>query len=181
MRRQGARMYRSKLDPKLGIAVLSWQSAPADEAEWQRHIDDVISVRGWKHLSSRPCVIVELLDSSFLPDARQRRDIVNATDHSDFRPQLSVVSTNPMIRGVLRALTWLKATQDYPMVAFRTAAEAIAWHEKLRGHPVPELGNLVQQVHRDLGLGGRGRQDSSVGSSVGFSPNDDVAPTRRLP
>lgn len=174
-------MYRSRLDPKLGIAIMSWKSAPDDEAEWQAHIDDVMAVRAWTHLSSPPCVIVELLDSSFLPDARRRKDIVSATDHPDFRPQLAVVSTNPMIRGVLRALTWLRVGKDYPMLAFRTANAAIAWHEQLRGQPIPELKEFIQWVHVDLGLGsgGRERHDSGVTPSQRFSSNDDVAPSQR--
>ncbi len=145
-------MYCAKTDPKLGLAVWCWSTATVSNEDWRRHLSDMLAVREWNHLTARPCVLLYMHDTRFVPDARQRKDIAEYSRHPNYRPNLAVLSQSPMIRGAMRAFAWLTPKQPYRIAPFADIHDALRWLEEDRGKPLPQLLQLLGEALRELGI-----------------------------
>ncbi|HEX6241631.1 MAG TPA: hypothetical protein VFZ61_12075 [Polyangiales bacterium] len=145
--------YAARSDGQARLAVWCIRGA-VSATEWAAHLRDMEQVRRWGTSGPRPCVLLQLLDNSFVPNAAQRRDIAEHSAGVDYRPNLAVVTTNPVVRGVIQALGWLQTQQrSYQLHPFATAGDAMAWLEKERGHTLPALRALLEEAHAALSAG----------------------------
>ena len=161
-------MYACRTNPKRGLAVWCWGEAVASAEDWQRHLADIQEVGTWTHLISRPCVILHLMGGRFVPNATQRRDIARLSGAPDYRPNIAIVSRNPVIRTVIRMFAWQQGAQAYRVRAHTEVDEAIAWLEEDRGDPLPELRTLLAAAEDALGVAA-GSQPASA-RHTGGSP-----------
>ncbi|MET0285852.1 MAG: hypothetical protein ABW352_15330 [Polyangiales bacterium] len=146
--------YAARSDPERGIATWCWLGPTVTAAEWDRHVADVLAVRTWPHPERRPAVLIHLIDSRFVPNARQRTQLATITDHPMYRANVAVVTRNPVIRGVMQAMAWLRPGNNYQLRAFKGLTHAVAWLETERGKPL-ELVELLREAHRELGVENR--------------------------
>jgi hypothetical protein len=144
--------YVGRSDAALGLAVWCWLGSEVSAAQWTQHLADMQVLRSWARPGVRPCVLLHLVDNGFIPNAQQRRQIAEISALPDYTPSIAVLTTNPVVRGVIQALTWLQAKQAYRIQAFKHLNDAIAWLETERAAALPALVPLLQQAHRALGL-----------------------------
>jgi hypothetical protein len=145
-------MYCSKIDPARALAVWCWYQDTATAEEWHRHLADMDVVRQWKHVSSRPCVLIYTHEDKFVPNATQRRDIAERSKHPDYTPNLAIISRNPLMRGVMRVFSWFQSQEPYRIAAFPDVRSAVSWLEADRGERLPKLLELLTQAQRELGI-----------------------------
>jgi hypothetical protein len=92
----------------------------------------------------------------FVPNATQRRDIAERSKDPDYKPNLAVISCNPLVRGAMRAFSWFQSRQPYRIAAFPDVDGALRWLEDDRGEKLPELFELLSQAQRELGIPSNG-------------------------
>lgn len=159
-------MYGCSIDAQRGLAVWCFGSDKVSPKEWERHCSDVKALREWTHLTSRPCVLIHTLGGLFVPNAQQRQQIAELSSHPDYRPNLAVVSSNPLIRGVIQVFTWLQNAQPYRIAAFDDVGSALFWLEEDRGEPLPEMLRLLNVAQLQAGIRVNGDSRPPPPSSV---------------
>ncbi len=145
-------MYGCSTDVQRGLAVWCFGSEKVSQQAWDQHCKDVRALCDWTHLTSRPCVLIYVLGGMFVPNAQQRQQIAQLSSHPDYRPNLAVVSGNPLIRGVIQVFTWLQQSQPYRIAPFDDVGSALRWLEADRGQPLPELLHLLNAAQLQAGV-----------------------------
>lgn len=133
-----------------GLAVWCWRGEKVSPEDWARHLKDMESIREWTELPFRPGVIIYSVDSAFSPNASQRAQIAKSSSSVSYRVNLAVVSHNPLVRGVMKAFSWVQGSKPYRIAPFAELSGAISWLEKERGEPLPLLFPLLEQAHQRL-------------------------------
>lgn len=135
-------MYRKKLDASRGLAV--FRMGGASDQEWAEHFLDLDEVATWsKKLGFRAAVVVAPAASFELPDARRRALLAEKTGQPGYDCYVAILHPNGVARGLLTMLQWMRGTSGNDQKPFATEGEAMAWLEKQRGEPLPELRDML--------------------------------------
>lgn len=139
-------MYYSSHDQARNLLVSRLVVGGDELADFPLHLDRMLEACRVAR-PSKPAILVLLDRGHALPDANTRKRIATVSGRADFEPHLAIVSQNPMLRGVLTAVSWLRRAH-YSDTIVSSVDEAIRWLEVERGEGLPELRSMLMEVER---------------------------------
>ena len=144
-------MYFCEHNEARALGVWMFRGGDTTPAEWEAHLSDVETVSRWHARTKlRPAIVIVLLEGAGRPDAVTRQKLAQATEQPGYNPYLAFVSSSTLVRGTLTAMRWLQKTPHYELEIFADSPEAIAYLERRRGQPLPELTAAVARGRQAL-------------------------------
>lgn len=126
-------MFAYAYDEEKACALFLFTGKSNDDADFVRYlasIDDLdVRARG----RSDAAIITLVEEGNPPPNAKWRRAIGEQSSRTKTRPVGALVSSSPLIRGVVTVLDWLAPKRFEQHVAVATFEEAIVWIEARRG------------------------------------------------
>lgn len=114
-----------------------------EDRDYQAYVDHIGRIdAAW---AGRDGAAVLIVDSGVPPPSSAwRRRIADASARLESRPVFALVTSSPLIRGVVTAINWIRPP-SYPHAVVATPEEAFAWAEQQLGRPLP-LARLLSEV-----------------------------------
>jgi hypothetical protein len=144
-------VYRFTFDPEQCLLVCRLSKGGTPEENFGRHLQEMekankVATTHKKHL----LVMVVMKFGHPVPDATWRAKVgAFLSDHGD-NISLAVVSKNPVLRGVLTAVSWVTKTRiDYKMVG--NLNEAGAFLSERGGKALEGLADMTARLEADSG------------------------------
>lgn len=145
-------MYFSDFHPERSLLVCRLARGGDEANDFGPHMDRFRSAAEANVGREQKLAILVVIDAGHpMPGSAWRARIAEVTGLPIFQPYLAIVSQNPLVRGVLTALSWIRP-KHYDDTVVPNIREGIAWLEKMRGEPLPELVGMVDRVMREGGL-----------------------------
>ena len=139
-------MYHFEHDPERGLLVSRMAAGGDEQADFGIHLEKLEQALTAAAARGQKLALVILFDSGHaVPNAVWRRAVADFQKRPIFNPDVVLVSGNPLLRGVLTALDWLRGSiiNMQPAASGEKAVELI---EKQRGAPHPQLLAMVRRV-----------------------------------
>ncbi len=142
-------MYSYQHNTEKNLLVCRLYPGGDEDSDFGEHVDRMLEACKAVKPGEPSAAILVILDTKHsLPSAGMRKKIAQITAAPNFTPSLMIVTKNPMVRGVLTALSWLRKTHYKDNVA-TTTERGIAWLEEQRKTPLPELKIMIEKVLQD--------------------------------
>ncbi len=141
-------MYYSEFNQARAALVCRIARGGDEENDFGPHIERLVSAAEAVHGGGLRLALLIIIDPGHpLPNSVWRRKVAEATSNAHFRPYFAVVTDNPLARGMLTALSWLRP-QRFEAHVGPAEDKALAWLEAKRGEPVPELRIMLERLMR---------------------------------
>jgi hypothetical protein len=143
-------MYRFTEDRRSGVYLceLSW-GGDAD-TDFRAHVTNLRAAAAARPADiERLAMCVMLRLGHPVPNALWRAEVAGLMNSGEMRASMAVVTNNPVVRGVLTALSWTvkgDAVRFKPF--FGGVEDAHAWLAAERGQPLPSLKALHAEFER---------------------------------
>jgi hypothetical protein len=138
-------MYTMAEDRDEGLVVWSFNGVLSQD-EWKAHFDDIRALKSWSPTLSKRVAVILVLDDTDRPTPLQRQTIADLTDSPSYNPYLALVSGNPLVRGALTAIRWLRPNPYYEESTHASVQSALRWLEGKRGASLSAFGPLLRRV-----------------------------------
>jgi hypothetical protein len=125
-------MFTYAFDPQTGSVVCLFSGDRNDDADFMRYLAAI------DHLDAAAagrddCVVVTVVDAGNPPpDAKWRQKIGERSKTLRTKAIAALVSSSPVIRGVMTVLNWLAPERFREQAVVSTFDEALAWIEARR-------------------------------------------------
>ncbi|RLB56882.1 MAG: hypothetical protein DRJ42_02130 [Deltaproteobacteria bacterium] len=138
-------MYRfiHKPDHHLFVCALYGGGKPAED--FATHFRELRKA-GLAAGQNRLTVVVLLRPGHPLPPPSARSEVAALMSSGDVLADIAVISTNPVVRGVLTAVSWVKSGDMVTFRMFPTWAHASPWLEERRGGPLGPADQLITEL-----------------------------------
>ncbi len=144
-------MYARAYDPAFAVLVSLFGGPTNTEQDYARFIEAVKEVdrRAFEAKIARPVAITVVDPGNPLPDAGTRKRIAEGTARLLTRPAYCLVSENPLVRGVLTAVHWVRPpAYDFATVA--SWSDALRWVAEARAAALPSAKTLYEEARAEL-------------------------------
>ena len=149
------RMFRSRHDPRLALAVIVL-APPEQETDIDEYVA-CVKMLDAVGANREGAALVLVIESGYpLPDGRARQRGVDARKDMKSRPVVSVVTSNPLLRAALTAARWVSPPPFEQHVA-PTFDEAVKYIEERRGPTRGLLHRMYEESTAHLALRKSGR------------------------
>lgn len=139
-------MYTSDFQSDRCLLVCRLARGGDELSDFGTHLERMASAVEEARAKDRRVAILVLLEPGHtLPSSEWRKRIAEVTGRETFKPYLVIVTKNPLARGVLTALAWLRP-RHYEENVCESPEEGVAWLEQVRGEPLPELLEMIRKV-----------------------------------
>lgn len=139
-------MYYSEFDQARAVLVCRIARGGDEQNDFGPHLERLTSAAEATFGHGPRLALLIVIDPGHpLPDSVWRRRVAEATSNDHFRPYFAVVTDNPLARGMLTALSWLRP-QRFEAQVGPSEDRAIAWLEAKRGEALPEVRVLLERV-----------------------------------
>ncbi len=139
-------MYSFEHDPTKNLMVSRFHKGGDEDQDFGTHSEHVlVACKAVKSGESRVAILVIIEKGHSLPSAAMRRKIAALTAKEEFTPYIAIITQNPMMRGVITALSWLQRAR-YQVNVTPAIETGLAWLETQRGESIPELQIMVKKV-----------------------------------
>jgi hypothetical protein len=131
-------MYVYELHPEELLYVCSLSGGGDADADFSTHVEQLRAASA--QVGDRVLrVVVRLRPGHPVPNARWRSRVGELMSDEGFSARLAVISSNPVIRGVLTAVSWVASRERVGFKMFNSLAAAQAWLAEETGAPLPDL------------------------------------------
>jgi hypothetical protein len=138
-------MYRFEHDPRDHVYAGALSAGGDPNDDFGTHIEELKKAAAIAN-GSRLAVVVVMLPGHPVPSAAWRSKVGELMTSGELVADLAVLSSNPVIRGVLTAISWVASGDDVQFRMFGSWEAAEAWLEKRRGGSLGRLAELVKNV-----------------------------------
>lgn len=141
-------MYYSEFNQARAALVCRIARGGDEENDFGPHIERLVSAAEAVHGGAMRLALIIVIDPGHpLPNSVWRRKVAEATSNAHFKPYFAVVTDNPLARGMLTALSWLRP-QRFEAHVGPSEEKAIAWLESKRSEKLPELKLMLERLMR---------------------------------
>ncbi|MCC7070912.1 MAG: STAS/SEC14 domain-containing protein [Deltaproteobacteria bacterium] len=141
-------MYYSEFNQARAVLVCRIARGGDEENDFGPHIERLSSAAEAVFGGDKRLALLIVIDPGHpLPNSVWRRKVAEATSNAHFRPYFAVVTDNPLARGMLTALSWLRP-QRFEAQVGPAEDKAVAWLEAKRGERLPELKLILERIMR---------------------------------
>lgn len=126
-------MFVFAYDEEKACALFLFTGKSNDDADFLRYLASVEDLDRRATGRTDAAIITLVEEGNPPPNAKWRRAIGEQSVHTKTRPVGALVSSSPLIRGVVTVLDWFAPKRFEAHVAVATFDEAIAFIEKRRG------------------------------------------------
>ncbi|MBX5480737.1 MAG: hypothetical protein IRZ16_02640 [Myxococcaceae bacterium] len=143
-------MYFYDHNQPMGLAV--WLFDKMTDADWDLHFKHLEDMATWSEKSGvRPAVL--LIPKGFdMPPTERRTRLTELTNQPGYDPYVAFVAPNKAIQTVLTLFSWFQKKPKYDTSFVASAADGIAWLEKMRGAKLPMLQVMLNDVYKRAGV-----------------------------
>lgn len=139
-------MYYSDFNEARAILVCRIARGGDEANDFGPHIERLLSAaRATEGAAVRLALLIIIDPGHPLPSSVWRRKVAEATGNPAFRPYFAVLTDNPLVKGMLTALSWLRP-QRFEAHVTGDEARALSWLESKRGEPLPELRLMFERI-----------------------------------
>lgn len=139
--------YRCEHDARAGVFACRFSSGGDPLGDYDEHLDRLEEITRAPRSGAERLAILVIFDRSYpLPDARTRKRAAQVTSGERFDHHIGIVSQNPLVRGVLTAIGWLRA-QRHVHEVFVSPEDAMEWLDDMRGERIAALRELSARLH----------------------------------
>lgn len=142
--------YRHAFESEDAVLVCRF-AEPVDARCYAEHLDVLENaVRSYdRRQGDRRLAVLAVFDGRVSPpDAKTRQRVAEVTSRVDFNPYIAIVTDNPLFRGVLTALSWVrKQRHEHYMTA--TVEEGVAWLAEKSGVNRVQLREMLRRTAID--------------------------------
>ena len=151
-------MFTYAFDPTSGSVVCLFSGPSNDDDDFRRYLDAVDHLD--KTAAGREdCVVVTVVDAGNPPpNAGWRQRIGERSRTLRTRAIATLVSSSPLIRGVMTVLNWFAPHRFREQAVVSTFDEALAWIEPRRSGRTVLLRRLLAEARADAARRGRVRE-----------------------
>ena len=138
-------MYQDFFDGSEWTYACRFSAGGDSDEDYAQHLRAMREVAGRAEESKKRLAIVICQERGFpAPNSSWRKKVAEMTALPSFWPICcAIVSSNPLIRGVVTALNWLRK-REYSEAIFGDVEAALDWLEEVREHPLPGLRRTVR-------------------------------------
>jgi len=138
-------MYQDRFDDREWTYACRFTLGGDSDEDYLQHLRMMREVAGRAEAANTRLAIVIYQERGFpAPNSSWRKKVAEMTATPPFRPILcAIISRNPLIRGVITALNWLRK-REYSEAVFGDAEPALAWLEAARADALPVLRRTVR-------------------------------------
>ncbi len=141
-------VYYSEFNQARAVLVCRIARGGDEDNDFGPHIERLVSAAEATHGREPRLALLILIDPGHpLPNSVWRRRVAEATSNAHFKPSFAVVTDNPLARGMLTALSWLRP-QRFEAHVGPSEERAVAWLEAKRQERLPELKLMLERVMR---------------------------------
>jgi hypothetical protein len=144
-------MFGFAMDKPQGLYVGVYSGSEVPDGDYERCLASMqeLDVAGVGLQQGILAVLVTDPDCPRVPPAWRKRMAEFNNDVKSRLYCLALVTTSPLIRGVLTAINWLSPPKaGHQLVAQATFEQARRWSETVRGVPLPRLNDLLSEARR---------------------------------
>jgi hypothetical protein len=138
-------MYQDRFDDGEWTYACRFTPEGDSDADYAQHVRGMKEVAVRAESASQRLAILICQEPGFpAPNSGWRKKVAEMTASPSFRPiHCAIVTRNPLIRGVVTALNWLRK-REYSEDIFGDIEAALGWLEAGRGHLLPALRATVR-------------------------------------
>lgn len=141
-------MYYSDFNEARAILVCRIACGGDEANDFGPHIERLLSAaEACKGRDVRMALLIIIDPGHPLPGSVWRRKVAEATGNPVFRPYFAVLTDNPLVKGMLTALSWLRP-QRFEAHVTGDEARAVAWLESKRQEALPEVRVMLERIMR---------------------------------
>ncbi|MBI1947197.1 MAG: STAS/SEC14 domain-containing protein [Deltaproteobacteria bacterium] len=145
---EGAHVYYSEFNQARAVLVCRIARGGDEENDFGPHIERLTTAAEATFGREPRLALLIIIDPGHpLPNSVWRRRVAEATSNAHFKPFFAVVTDNPLARGMLTALSWLRP-QRFEAHVGPSEERAIAWLEAKRSERLPDVKLLLDRVMR---------------------------------
>jgi hypothetical protein len=143
-------MYQDCFDDAEWTYACRFSVEGDSDADYAQHLQMMKEVAGRAEAAKKRLAIVICQEPGVpAPNSSWRKKVAEMTAAPSFRPiYCAIITCNPLIRGVVTALNWLRR-RDYSEAIFADIEAGLAWLQASRGESLPALLQTVRGWGRD--------------------------------
>ena len=130
-------------DLDVGVAVWLFTGPANSEDDYRRYLETILALDAARADEDAAGLVVADPGNP-PPPSVWRRKIADATRTIQSRTAFALVSSSPVMRGVMTAINWLRPP-PYRSRACASVDDATAWLEKELGRPLP-IARLIEDA-----------------------------------
>lgn len=139
-------MYQDRFDETEWSYGCCFRRGGDPDTDYTRHLSAMTEVALQAQQAKRRLAILIRQEPGYpVPSASWRKQVAYMTSQPCFRTIVcAIVSVNPLLRGVVTALNWLRH-REYEEAIFGDMDSALTFLERTRGEPLPALRRTVTE------------------------------------
>jgi len=150
-------MYRFEHDPENQLFAAALSGGGDLNDDFGTHIAELRKAGQAAKGKQRLAIVVAMQPGHPVPTAAWRSKVATMMTSGDVVGDLAVLSSNPVIRGVLTAVSWVISGDNMTFKMFPSWEAAEVWLTGIRGGSVDPLGEMAKRV------AGEGRTSKRAG------------------